>query len=114
MMRGGIAAGLGLALLTGACALDGRTTLGASYGALLAENDRDGDGLLSREEATAMVATAFPPGRRAGAGWDKVRARLVADTMAKDRDGDGRLSLGELLGALPNSGAGSPRPAADR
>lgn len=93
-MRNCVAAGL-LALLTGACALDGRA--GVAIGAaVVAVNDRDGDGMLDAAEVQAMVARAFPPEKLTGGFWDGMRAALTAAYWARDRDRDGRLSPAEL------------------
>lgn len=99
VLGGGAAAGLGL--MTGGCtAPETRAVLQAGVAAVAVANDLNGDGALDRGEVTAMVERSFPIATRTGPGWDTVRALLVASYMGQDRDGDGRLTMAELL-AVP-------------
>lgn len=94
-MRNCVAAGL-LALLTGACALDGQTGIAVGAGVTVAVNDRDGDGMLDAAEVQALVERVFPPDKLTGGFWDGMRASLTAAYWARDLDRDGRLSAAEL------------------
>lgn len=95
-LGGGLLAMAGL--MTGGCTVTGANQmLRAGYAAALASQDRDGDGALDRSEIAAMVERAFPPERRTGPGWTTLRAWLIAGYMEQDANGDGRLTLGELL-----------------
>ncbi|WP_294091605.1 hypothetical protein [Sphingomonas sp.] len=99
-LGGGLLTVLGLA--TGGCSGTGQV-LGTGYAAVLAMQDRNADGVLDRAEVAAMVERAFPPERRTGQRWTALRAWLIESYMARDRDGDGRLTLDELMrgGAVP-------------
>lgn len=89
-----------VSLMTGGCTMVGASeVLSAGYAAVLATQDRNADGALDRGEVAGMVERAFPPERRTGPGWETLRAWLIAGYMEQDRDGDGRLTLGELLKA---------------
>lgn len=95
-LSGGLLTAVGLA--TSGCAGLGATQmLRAGYAAVLATQDLNGDGALDRSEVAGMVERAFPPERRTGQSWVALRAWLIAGYMAQDGNGDGRLTLGELL-----------------
>lgn len=105
VLLGGVAA-TALGVMTGGCTnADGRAALQIGVAAVAAAHDRNGDGAIDREEVTAMVEGAFPPEVRSGPGWTALRAWLVAGYMAQDRDGDGRLTLAELLRGPSEAGA---------
>lgn len=97
MPRGrGMACALMAAMLGGCAVTHGQGAVEAGYGLLILANDRDGDGMLDRDEVAAMVDAAVPPERR-GAGWPRLRGWLVDRFLEQDRDGDGRLALGEMV-----------------
>jgi len=101
-LGGGLLTALGLA--TGGCAGAGAgQMLRVGYAAALATQDLNGDGALDRGEVAAMVERTFPPERRAGQSWVALRAWLIAGYMAQDRNGDGLLTLDELLKAGPEA-----------
>ncbi|HEX8300746.1 hypothetical protein [Sphingomonas sp.] len=96
LLGGGLLTMMGM--MTSSCAgLGASQVLSAGYAAALATQDRNADGALDRGEVAGMVERAFPPERRTGQGWTTLRAWLIAGYMEQDRDGDGRLTLGELL-----------------
>lgn len=96
MVKAALPAGLCLALLTGGCALNAKVGLMAGASAMVAANDRNGDGYLDRDEVRAMIERALPPRRFKGGFWERLRASLIAAYWSRDRNGDGRLSADEL------------------
>lgn len=84
-----------LAALGGCATLRGEAAIGAGYRLLVEAHDRDGDGALDAGEVEAMIDRAVPAERR-GAGWDRLRTWLVERWIEQDREGDGRLTPGEL------------------
>ena len=77
---------------------DGRTRVGLSslYEEVMKGHDRNGDEKLSLVEIEAMVSSSLPretdPERR-----QELQDWLLRDYSAQDTDGDGYLSLEELL-----------------
>lgn len=104
VVLGGVAA-TAMSLMAGGCtSVEGRAALQIGVAAVAAAHDGNGDGALDRAEVAAMVEGAFPPEARSGPGWNALRAWLIAGYMAQDLNGDGRLTLAELLRG-PSAGA---------
>lgn len=77
-----------------------RADLVAIYRQVLAANDHDHDGGLSPVEWGAMVDLAFPEQPRPGEASDnylEVRAEMLHYHRRWDQDGDGLVSLDELV-----------------
>lgn len=81
------------AVLAG-CALSGcigeaRVARAAGSAAVIAAGDRDGDGVLSRAEAAALLDAGVPAAVRATAAWRRLRdllaARLLAERPKRDQ-----------------------------
>jgi len=96
LFGGGLLTAVGM-MTSGCAGMGANQVLSAGYAAVLATQDRNADGALDRSEVAGMVERAFPPERRTGQGWVALRAWLIAGYMEQDANGDGRLTLGELL-----------------
>jgi hypothetical protein len=81
---------------------ESRAGILAGYRLVLATNDLDGDGRLSRAEWSAMVSIAFPEQPLESPPPDnyaQVRDSVLAFYADQDRNHDGYLDLGELVRA---------------
>ncbi|MES2986882.1 MAG: hypothetical protein V4808_03155 [Pseudomonadota bacterium] len=93
-LGGGLLTVMGLA--TSGCT-GTQQMLSTGYAAVLATQDANADGALDRSEVVAMVERALSPERRTGERWLALRAWLIESYMVRDANGDGRLTLDELL-----------------
>jgi hypothetical protein len=79
--------------MLGGCAVDGAALRLGGAGVVVARFDADGDRALDGQELAAMIAAAVPG---TGAARAAVRAGLLAGYLARDCDGDGRVTAAEL------------------
>lgn len=79
--------------------LSGETDASAMAADLVARADADGDGLLSLEEFSAAAPPPPPPGARGGGPVGDE----TASTDPLDTNGDGQVSMSELLASLQAS-----------